>query len=113
MPGIPAAALSDDVLVRYEHPQLLSKKEVRGAALAYVSPAPQRNGSIFRPPIFRDRNNWRSRHGGVRTGAGREVVGGPSLTGLRALGRRLTRHGRGWRDAAQGPRRMIGRRRGV
>ena len=28
MPGIPAAALSDDVLVRYEHPQLLSKKEV-------------------------------------------------------------------------------------
>jgi hypothetical protein len=50
MPGIPAAALSDDVLVRYEHPQLLSKKEVRGAALAYVSPAPQRNGSIFRPP---------------------------------------------------------------
>ncbi len=29
MPGIPAAALSDDVLVRYEHPQLLSKKEVR------------------------------------------------------------------------------------
>ena len=50
MPGIPAAELSDDVLVRYEHPQLLSKKEVRGAALAYVSPAPQRNGSIFRPP---------------------------------------------------------------
>ena len=29
MPAIPAGVLSEDVLVRYEHPQLLSKKEVR------------------------------------------------------------------------------------
>jgi hypothetical protein len=63
---IPAQALKDDVLVRYEHPQLLSKKEVS------------------RPPVF-SKNSDRTQRTPQRLERAASTVLPPLPDGQRAV----------------------------